>query len=126
MIPMKSNKLLALTMAATMMFSVGCADKGISQPEKHELSKSDTAILQDAVIDIDEVARLCESAKPDINAIEKRCQTGLANADKVKDKDKKKLMQDSYNHLLDYVKNKGQKDAYQNFVKALQSKEQLN
>lgn len=122
---MHKSKILALTLCSMVALS-GCGKGDASKGPEKVISDGDRAILEDAVIDIDEVARLCELPKPDIASIEKRCQEGKEKSDKLEDKDKEKLMDESYDYLLKYVKDKGNKDAYQNFIKALQNKEQLN
>lgn len=122
---MKCKKCIMLVLAS-MLCLTGCSSKAVKQPYKNEISTEDRAILQDAVTDIDEIARLCELPKPDIKAIESRCNKGKKNAEKLKNKDKKELMVQSYELLTKYVNNKGKDNAYQNFVKALQAKEQLN
>lgn len=110
----------------TMLCLTGCSSKKVTKQYKAEISTSDRAVLQDAVTDIDEIARLCELPKPDIQKIETRCNKGKQNAEKLENKDRKELMISSYDLLNKYVTNKGKDGAYQNFVKALQAKEQLN
>ena len=122
---MFKSKVAMLTLCS-MIALTGCGNGNASKGPEKEISKSDRAILEDATTDIDDIARLCELPKPDIKAIENRCQEGKKKSDKLEDKEKERLMDESYDYLLKYVKNKSDKNAYQNLVKALQNKEQLN